>query len=54
MARNGKVSDYGDWNEVDQGLRRMGEIDIKLASLEGDMTLKIHTVRAEFDAKPRP
>jgi phage host-nuclease inhibitor protein Gam len=51
MARAIKTSDYGDWNEVDQALRRMGEIDIRLLKLEGDMTLKLNEIRAEYDLK---
>ena len=29
----------------------MGEIDIRLAEIEGDMTLKINEIRAEYEAK---
>ena len=51
MTKTGRVSGYGSWNDVDHGLRRMGEIDIALASLEGDMTLRVHRLKADYDAK---
>jgi len=51
MARKMAVSDFNDWNEVDSGLRLMGEIDVKLLKLEGDMTLKINEIKAEYDTK---
>ncbi len=51
MARNIKVSNCKDWSEVDSALRRMGEIDIRLQKLEGEMTLKLNEIRAEYDTK---
>ncbi len=45
------VSEYKDWNDVDQALRRMGEIDIRLNKLEGEQTLKVNEVKAEYDLK---
>ena len=39
------------WDEVDQKLRRMGEIDIAVLKLEGDMTLRINEIRAEYETK---
>jgi len=51
MAKRTAASSYTDWNEVDQGLRRMGEIDIRLARLEGEMTLKVNEIRADYDIK---
>lgn len=51
MAHRINPSKYSDWNDVDQGLRRMGEIDIRLTRLEGEMTIKINAIRAEYDAK---
>lgn len=42
---------YQSWDDVDQGLRRMGEIDIRLTKLEGEMTLKLNEIRADYDAK---
>jgi len=54
MARKATGKEYQDWSEVDAGLRRMGEIDIKLAQIEGRMTLRINETRAEFEAKALP
>lgn len=51
MAKIIKTSDYTDWNEVDSALRRLGEIDIRLQKLEGDMTLKVNEIKAEYDIK---
>jgi phage host-nuclease inhibitor protein Gam len=38
-----------DWIEVDQKLRRMGEIDISLEKIEGDMTLQINEIREQYE-----
>lgn len=51
MAKIIKTSDYTDWNEVDSALRRLGEIDIRLQKLEGDITLKVNEIKAEYDIK---
>ena len=51
MARKIEIKEYRDWQDVDNALRRMGEIDIKLSDLEGKMTLKINEIREEFDTK---
>jgi phage host-nuclease inhibitor protein Gam len=51
MKRKEATSEYQDWNEVDAGLRRMGEIDIRLAEIEGDMTLRFNEIRAEYETK---
>lgn len=51
MAKRITTSNYIGWDDVDQGLRRMGEIDIKLARLEGEMTLKLNEIRADYDLK---
>jgi phage host-nuclease inhibitor protein Gam len=51
MKRKAASSEYQDWNEVDAGLRRMGEIDIRLEEIEGDMTLRMNEIRAEYEAK---
>jgi len=51
MARKIEIKEYRDWQDVDNALRRMGEIDIKLGDLEGKMTLKINEIREEFDTK---
>jgi phage host-nuclease inhibitor protein Gam len=51
VRKENPVSDFRDWNDVDCALRRMGEIDIGLTRLEGDMTLKVNEVRAEYEKK---
>ena len=51
MPRKAAAKEYQDWSEVDAGLRRMGEIDIRLAEIEGHMTLRINETRAEYEAK---
>ena len=51
MTRKAAISEYQDWNEVDAGLRRMGEIDIRLEEIEGDMTLRLNEISAEYEAK---
>lgn len=50
MAKKKETTLKG-WDEVDSVLRRMGEIDIALAKVEGDMTLRINQIKAEADAK---
>ncbi len=47
------VSDtgYQDWREIDQALRRIGEIDIDLGGMEGEMTLRVNEVRARYERK---
>jgi phage host-nuclease inhibitor protein Gam len=42
---------FSSWDEIDQKLRRMGEIDIAVLKLEGDMTLRINEIRAEYETK---
>jgi phage host-nuclease inhibitor protein Gam len=51
MAKRITTSIYNEWNDLDQGIRRMGEIDIKLTRLEGDLTLKLNEIREDYDAK---
>ena len=51
MAKRQLASDYANWQEVDSGLRRMGELDIRLSKLEGEMTLKINEVKADYDTR---
>ncbi|MDR2018545.1 MAG: host-nuclease inhibitor Gam family protein [Syntrophobacterales bacterium] len=45
------IGDCADWQEVDQALRRMGEIDISLSKLEGEMTLRVNEIKADYDIK---
>ncbi len=42
------------WEEVDQYLRRIGEIDIAIAMIEGNMTLQINEIRAKYEAEAEP
>jgi phage host-nuclease inhibitor protein Gam len=51
MATRNEESGYLGWHDVDIGLRRIGEIDIALSRLEGEMTLRINEVRARWEAK---
>ena len=51
MIKRVPASDCRDWKDVDQALRKMGKINIELARLEGDMTLKVNDVRAEYEKK---
>jgi len=37
------------WEEVDASLRRMGEIDIIISKIEGEMTLNINEIKAKAD-----
>jgi len=39
------------WEQVDEALKRMGEIDIAISKIEGDMTLRINEIKAEAEAK---
>lgn len=40
-----------DWEQVDAALRRIGEIDIAIEKIQGDMTLKINEIKAQAEAK---
>ncbi len=51
MARRITVSEYHNWNDVDGGLRRMGEIDMEITRLEGDLTLRVNRLRADYDRR---
>jgi len=51
MAKRETIAAYTDWQDVDNALRRMGEIDIRLSELEGAMTLKINDVRQDFETR---
>lgn len=39
------------WEEVDQSLRRMGEIEIAYNKINGEMTLKINEIKEEAAAR---
>ena len=38
-----------NWDEVDLRLRRIGEIQIALEKIEGDMTLRINDIRQDYE-----
>lgn len=39
------------WEEVDVLLRRMGEIDVAISKIEGELTLRINEIKANADKK---
>ena len=51
MAKKQVMSEYQDWQDIDNGLRRMGEIDIQIRKLEGEQTLRTNEIKAEYDLK---
>ncbi|HEY3277473.1 MAG TPA: host-nuclease inhibitor Gam family protein [Syntrophorhabdaceae bacterium] len=51
MKKESAASEYRDWNDVDRALRKLGEIDIRLARLEGDMTLRVNEIRADYEKR---
>lgn len=50
MAKK-KESKYANWEEVNLAVRRMGEIDIQVSRLQGEMTLKVNEIKSKYDAK---
>ncbi len=42
---NGNLLECYSWEDIDSSLRRMGEIDIAVEKIQGDMTLKINEVK---------
>lgn len=56
--KNGKILIWQNkiktWDEVNQALRRMGEIDIKTQKIAGDLTLAINSQRACADQQSAP
>jgi phage host-nuclease inhibitor protein Gam len=46
---NPKIIYLASWEEVDQKLRRIGEIDIALEKIEGSMTLQINEIREKYE-----
>ena len=47
MARRQKPSEYKDWETVDLALKRLGEIDISLERINGNMTLQINEIKSK-------
>ena len=50
MAKK-KESKYANWEDVNLAVRRMGEIDIQVDRLQGEMTLKVNEIKSKYDAK---
>jgi phage host-nuclease inhibitor protein Gam len=48
---NVKRDEIKTWDEVDAALRRMGEIDIAVEGIQGNMTLKINEIKAQAETK---
>lgn len=42
------------WDDVNQALREIGELEIKLASIEGEMNLKLNIVKETADTISAP
>jgi len=53
MLRKKKTT-IQDWNEVDNALRRMGEIEIDIGEVEGNMNLAINGLKAKANQKIAP
>jgi len=45
MAKVKTITIIDDWDQADICLRRMGEIDIAVEKIQGDMTLKINEIK---------
>ena len=50
MAKK-KETTLTSWEAVDGALRRMGEVDIALSKIEGDMTLRINEIKSVAEVK---
>jgi phage host-nuclease inhibitor protein Gam len=37
-----------DWNDVDQSLKRMGEIQVRIEDIEGEQTLRINEIKEDY------
>lgn len=49
-----KEESLQSWDEVDQHLRRLGEIDNKICRLETDYNDKVTDLKAKVDEKVKP
>lgn len=38
-----------NWDQVDEGLRRLGEIEIELGKIEGELTIKVNKAKEDAD-----
>lgn len=43
-----------NWDEVDDAIRRMGELDIALERIQGEATMRINQIREEAKQKSAP
>jgi phage host-nuclease inhibitor protein Gam len=46
-----KPVQYLDWGDVNEAVRRFGEIDIAIGRLEGELTLKTNDLKSEYEGK---
>jgi phage host-nuclease inhibitor protein Gam len=37
-----------DWNDVDQNLKRLGEITVRIEDIEGEQTLRINEIKEDY------
>lgn len=49
-----KESLYQNWSEVDTAMRRMGEIDIELTFMGGNMTDEVNAIKKRYSEKAAP
>jgi len=49
--RNAQVLELKNWEDVDNAVRRIGEIDIEIGKIEGEMTLKINEIKEAGNIK---
>ena len=42
---------YKNWNEVDEALKELGELNIAKTQIEGEQTVKINEIKADASAK---
>lgn len=47
MAKK-KESIYTNWDEIDQQMRRIGELEIKKSKLEGEMNIKVNELKNKY------
>lgn len=48
------TAELKDWSEVDETLKRMGEIDIEREKIDGRMTLKINEIKQDYAEQDKP
>jgi phage host-nuclease inhibitor protein Gam len=52
--RSVKPPALNDWQEVDEALREIGETEIKLSELEGEMTRQINEIKDKYALLSQP